>query len=200
MLPEFKNEIGELVAGKKRIIIVGASSGIGKEMASQLALDGHVVAITGRRAELLEEMRATFTGRIITDSFDIKKDDNQEHLKSLVKRLGGLDLLVISAGTGEVSKDLDWTIDKRTVDTNVNGFVEIANWAFNFFSRQDHGQLAVISSNGAIRGNSYAPAYNAAKAFQSTYCEGLSIKARRLRKNVVITCIGRALLIPKWHR
>ena len=73
MLPEFKNEIGELVAGKKRIIIVGASSGIGKEMASQLALDGHVVAITGRRAELLEEMRATFTGGLLPTVLILQK-------------------------------------------------------------------------------------------------------------------------------
>jgi short-subunit dehydrogenase len=183
------NETGGFVPGKKRIIIIGASSGIGKEMASIFALEGNLVAITGRRNELLEELRRSFDGRIITSCFDITKDNNTEHLESLVKRMGGLDLLVDSAGTGETSEDLTWEIDKRTIETNVNGFVEIANWAFNFFIQQGHGQLATISSIAAIRGNSRAPSYSASKAFQSNYFEGLSIKARRMKKDISVTCI-----------
>lgn len=183
------NETGAFVSGMKRIIIIGASSGIGKKMASILALQGNLVAITGRRNKLLEELRRSFSGRIITSCFDITKDNNPQHLESLVKRLGGLDILVISAGTGEPSKKLSWEIDKATVDTNVNGFIEIANWAFNYFARQDHGQLVTISSIAAIRGGSWAPAYNASKAFQSSYFEGLSVKAKKMQKNVSVTCI-----------
>ncbi|MGH2553047.1 MAG: SDR family NAD(P)-dependent oxidoreductase, partial [Chitinophagaceae bacterium] len=69
------------------------------------------------------------------------------------------------------------------------GFVEVANWSFNYFARQGHGQLVTISSLAAVRGGSWAPAYNASKAFQSNYCEGLSIKAGKMKSKISITCI-----------
>ena len=147
------------------------------------------IGISGRRLELLEEIKHQFPQQIEYECFDVTGKENISHLKSLVNKLGGLDILVISAGTGELSKELSWKIDKTTADTNVNGFIEIANWAFNFFARQDHGQLVTISSIAATRGGSWAPAYNASKAFQSSYFEGLSIKARRMRKNITVTCV-----------
>jgi len=183
------DETGGFIAGKERVIIIGASSGIGKALAKIYALDGCLVAISGRREHLLEEFRSSFSGRMITACFDITTADNISELESLVKRLGGLDLLIISAGTGEPSNDLSWTIDKMTVDTNVNGFVSIANWAFNYFMNQGYGHLTAISSIAAYRGGSYAPAYNASKSFQSNYLEGLAIKARRWKKDVIITNI-----------
>jgi short-subunit dehydrogenase len=174
---------------QKKIIIVGATSGIGKKMAELYIGKGHMVGITGRRLDLLQQIKQQFPQEVEYECFDVTEKENIRHIQSLIDKLNGLDILVISAGTGEVSKELDWKIDKRTIETNVNGFAEIANWTFNFFIKQDQGRLAVISSIGAVRGNSWAPAYNAAKAFQSTYFEGLAIKARRLKKNVSVTCI-----------
>src|SRR5688572_2911762 len=171
------------------VIIVGASSGIGRKLAELYAAKGYRIGITGRRMELLEQVQANYPGQVEIACFDVTKNANCENLESLVKKLGGLDTLIISAGGGDVSKELNWEIDKRTVDTNVNGFVEIANWAFNFFVRQGHGELAAISSIAANRGNGWAPAYSASKAFQSTYFEGLSIKARRMKKNISVTRI-----------
>ena len=183
------SEIGGFVNGMKKIIIVGASSGIGKEMAKQYALDGNIVAITGRREELLEEMRQSFGGRVIYSVFDVTRKNNIKHIEGLVQRLEGLDVLIYSSGIGEPSKDLNWQLDKLTVDTNVNGFIEIANWAFNYFIKQGNGRMAVISSVAANRGNSWAPAYGASKSFQSNYFEALAIKAYRMKKNIGITCI-----------
>lgn len=171
------------------VIIVGASSGIGRKLAELYAAKGWRVGITGRRMKLLEEIKKNFTNAIEIACFDVTQDLNRENLESLVKKLGGLDLLIISAGGGDVSKELNWEIDKRTVNTNVNGFVEIANWGFNFFVRQGYGQLATISSIAANRGNGWAPAYSASKAFQSIYFEGLAIKAKRMKKNISVTRI-----------
>ena len=191
------SEIGGFVEGKKRIIIVGASSGIGKEMARQYALDGNIVAITGRREELLEKMRRSFAGRIIYSVFDVTAANNIKHIEELVQRLNGLDILIYSSGVGGPSKDLEWQLDKLTVDTNVNGFIEIANWSFNYFIKQGHGSMAVISSIAANRGNSWAPAYGASKAFQSNYFEALAIKAKRMKKNIGITCIEPGFVATK---
>lgn len=174
---------------QQKIIIVGATSGIGRKMAEIYVEKGNRIGITGRRLELLEEIKQQFPKQVEYECFDVTGKQNTSNLESLVKRLNGLDILVISAGTGEVSKELSWEIDKRTVETNVNGFVEIANWAFNFFAKQGHGKLAAISSIAATRGNSWAPAYNASKAFQSIYFEGLSVKAKRLKKDIAITCV-----------
>jgi short-subunit dehydrogenase len=172
-----------------KIIIVGATSGIGRKMTELYAQKGYTVGITGRRKELLDEIQQNFPSQIQKECFDITGDQNIIHLEKLVKKLGGLDILVISAGGGDVSKELNWQLDKLTVDTNVNGFVEIANWGFNYFVKQNHGSLATISSIASLRGNSWAPAYSASKAFQSNYFEGLAIKATRMKKNIAVTSI-----------
>jgi short-subunit dehydrogenase len=174
---------------EKKIIIVGSTSGIGRRMAEIYAEKNSRVGVTGRRKEMLEEIQQQFPQQIEFECFDVVGNDNISHLVALVEKLGGLDILVISAGTGKPSKELSMEIDKLTVDTNVNGFVEMANWAFNYFEKQGHGHLAVISSVAAIRGGSWAPAYNASKSFQSSYCEGLSLKADRMGKNISVTCI-----------
>jgi short-subunit dehydrogenase len=184
----------------KKIIIVGASSGIGRRMAEFYAERRERVAITGRRLALLQEIKHQFPENIEYSCFDVTGEENIYHIQSLITKLGGLDILVISAGNGEVSKDLNWDIDKMTVDTNVNAFVEIANWSFNFFVTQGHGQLVTLSSIAATRGNSWAPAYSASKAFQSIYFEGLSIKAKRLKKDVTVTCIEPGFIKTKMAK
>ncbi|HET9747202.1 MAG TPA: SDR family NAD(P)-dependent oxidoreductase [Chitinophagaceae bacterium] len=171
------------------IVIIGATSGIGRKMAELYAQKGYKVGITGRRKELLEEIRTAYTDLIETECFDVTGKDNIVALESLVCKLGSLDTLVYSSGIGEPSKNLDWQLDKMMVDTNVNGFVEIANWTFNYFVKQGHGRMAVISSIAANRGNSWAPAYSASKSFQSNYFEALAIKAYRMKKDIGITCI-----------
>ena len=173
----------------KRIIIVGATSGIGRKMAELYAANGNIVGITGRRKELLDEIENLFPGKIKTECFDVTTHGNISSLITLIQKIGGMDVLVYSSGVGGPSKELDWQLDKLTVDTNVNGFVEIANWSFNYFIKQGHGSMAVISSIAANRGNSWAPAYGASKAFQSNYFEALAIKAKRMKKDIGITCI-----------
>ncbi|MDP4262946.1 MAG: SDR family NAD(P)-dependent oxidoreductase [Bacteroidota bacterium] len=172
-----------------KIIIVGATSGIGRKMAELYIRRDYKVGITGRRLELLEEIKQQFPQQVEFARFDITQPGSIAHLEMLVSKLDGLDILVISAGTGEPSKELSREIDKTTIDTNVNGFAEIANWAFNFFVKQGFGQLVTISSIAANRGNSQAPAYSASKAFQSIYFEGLAIKAAKLKKDIIVTCI-----------
>jgi len=173
----------------KKIIIIGATSGIGRKMAELYAAAGNIVGITGRRKELLDEIENMFPGKIKTECFDVTGNENIERLKRLIQKTGGVDILVYSSGVGEPSKKLEWRIDKPVVDTHVNGFIEISNWSFNFFIEQGEGHLAVISSIAANRGNSWAPAYAAAKAFQTTYYEGLSIKAERIKKKITVTAI-----------
>jgi short-subunit dehydrogenase len=173
----------------KKMIVVGASSGIGREVARLYAEEGNMVAVTGRRAALLEELRREFPEKVITGVFDVRLLDNPRQLDMLVEQMGGMDICLISAGLGTVSNDLNWEIENETFETNVSAFTQVSAWAFNYFVRQGHGQLANISSIASLRGNSHAPAYSASKAYQSVYFEGLRMKAMRLGVPLIITDI-----------
>jgi short-subunit dehydrogenase len=187
----------------RKIIIIGASSGIGKEMALLYASRGERVAITGRRAGLLEEIRQVYPERIITRCFDVTLTDNREHLENLIEELGGMDLLIYNAGYGESSRELVWEIERVTIQTNVDGFGALLNYAFNWFCRQGYGQIALTSSVAALRSNSWAPAYSASKAYMSNYAEGLQIKALRLKKDIIVTDIRPGFVntkMLKWDK
>lgn len=166
----------------RRVIIIGATSGIGLELAKLFIKAGDKVGVTGRRCHLLNDLQTQFPSQVATECFDVMGHDNIVHLKSLIEKMHGLDILIYNSGYGEVSKSLDWQIDKQTTLTNVNGFVEIVNYAFNYFVKQGNGQIAATSSIAAIRENSAAPAYSASKAYMSTYLAGLYLKAVRIRR------------------
>jgi short-subunit dehydrogenase len=172
----------------KNAIVVGASSGIGAALAKFLAADGYAVGITGRRVELLKKIESETTSKLYIKSFDIVKTAIvTNHLDELVKTMGGLDLLVICSGTGEENLILDFAVEKNTIDTNINGFTAIADWAFNYFSKQNGGHLVAITSIAGLRGNQYAPAYNASKAYQINYMEGLRQKAVKNNLKIYLT-------------
>ena len=183
----------------RKVIIIGASSGIGRTLACLYANAGWTVGVTGRRKELLMALQQEFAvdqargaenaERIIVEDFDTMGNENIAHLESLVNKLGSLDLLIYNSGYGEVTENLDWEVDRKIVCTNVNGFIEITNWAFNYFHRKGAGHIAATSSVGGNRGSSYAPAYSASKAFMSNYMEGLYLKAGRLKVKIYITDI-----------
>src|SRR6185436_15433283 len=118
---------------------------------------------------LLDQFQLDYPERIYVSNFDVRGEENIAALTSLIDKMGGMDLLIYNSGFGDPSKTLDWELDKVTYETNVKGFIEIANFAFNYFVKQGHGHFAATSSIASIRGNSWAPAYSASKAFQSVY-------------------------------
>src|SRR5690554_2584678 len=174
----------------KKAIIVGATSGIGKELAQLLVTHNYKVGITGRRTVLLEEQKSQNPNAYITRTFDVTDTTViEENLNALVTELGGLDLLIISSGTGAINLKLDFEIEKRTIDTNVSGFTCVADWGFNYFQNQKSGHLVAISSIAGLRGSGVAPSYYATKAFQINYLEGLRQKAKQIKQPIYITDI-----------
>lgn len=174
----------------QKAIVIGATSGIGKGLARLLAENGYKVGITGRRTELLEALKAENPGSFVSSSFDITWTENiPQKMEELVNELGGLDLLVLSSGTGDLNKNLSFEKEKHTIDTNVTGFTAVADWTFNYFQQQKRGHFTVISSIAGLRGGRQAPAYNASKAYQINYLEALRQKAGNLKIPIVITDI-----------
>lgn len=174
----------------KKAIIVGASSGIGKELAFTLARNDYEVGLMARRVELLQAIQKEIPTKTYFGFLDISQtSDAIERLQNMIKEMEGTDLIIINSGTGYLNPELDWLKEQRTLDVNVYGFCALAGVAFNYFSKQGHGHLVGISSIGALRGNDIAPAYNASKAFMSNYLEGMRKKAFKNRLQIVVTDI-----------
>jgi len=168
-----------------KAIVIGASSGIGKAISELLVKNGHLVGITGRRENNLLEIQKTSPENIVVKNFDCTENSAIEKLDELVVELGGLDLVIFSSGIGEFNEDLDFEIEKETINLNVLAFTKICTWAYTYFHKQGFGHLACISSIAGLRGNKTAPSYNASKAYQINYLEGLRQKSNKT--NVIIT-------------
>ena len=174
----------------KKAIVLGATSGIGKELAILLSDNGYRVAITGRREELLNEIVNSSNQNIISQATDLTDTNSiPEILNKLISDLGGLDLVVISSGCGDINRDLDFSIEKRTIDLNVSGFTATIDHIYNYFSPLKQGHIVAITSVMGLRGSCAAPAYSATKAYQINYLEGLRQRAFVQKNNVIITDI-----------
>ena len=172
----------------KKAIVIGATSGIGKELAKTLSEQGYVVGITGRRKHLLEQLQTDLPADSFARDFDISNTNHAiQSLQGLIDEMEGVDLIVISAGTGSIDPDLPWNKEKETIEVNVSGFTAMANVSIHHFIKQGYGHLVGISSIAALRGGADAPAYNASKAFVSNYLQGLRYKVNKSDLPISIT-------------
>ena len=177
-------------ANRKKAIVVGATSGIGRELAITLINRNYLVGITGRRSENLNEIFRQYPQSTFTSTFDITETQMIDpSLDGLVEELGGLDLLILSSGYGDINENLDVKIEIDTIETNVTGFTTVAIQAYKYFQNQGYGHFAAITSIAGLRGGRSAPSYNASKAYQINYLEALRQKANKEGKQIHITDI-----------
>jgi short-subunit dehydrogenase len=172
----------------KKAIVIGATSGIGKSIADMFVRQHYQVGIAGRRLDLLEAAKDRCPDNIVYRQLDVQNSASIEPVcNELVQELGGLDVLVISAGIGEANKHLDSSIENKVIATNIQGFTGVATWGMRYFKNQGYGHLVNISSIAGLRGNGLAPSYNATKAFQINYLEGLRLNAVKSGTQVYVT-------------
>lgn len=173
----------------KRAIVIGASSGIGREVAKLLLADGWLVGIAARREDLLMEVKAINPGMIEVMRIDVTAADAQERLLELAKRLGGVNLFVYCSGIGKQNPELDTGVELTTVDVNVKGFAAMVGTIFNYMAENLGGDIAVISSIAGTKGLGVAPSYSATKAFQNTYIQALEQLSNMRRLHIRFTDI-----------
>lgn len=162
----------------KKILIIGATSGLGRGIAETYIRRGGEVGVMGRRQELLDQLVAMGEGRVRAAACDVTAEDAPARVAALVREMGGVDCLVLSAGVGRQNPALDYALERPTLLTNVVGWTAIIDWAYNYFLAQGHGHLVAISSIASLRGLAPAPAYSATKAFQAHYLEALRQRAK----------------------
>lgn len=181
---------------------MGATSGIGQEVARLLAANGYEVGIAGRREERLVQMAQATPGIVAYRQIDVTKEDAPTELHKLIEELGGMDLYFHSSGIGWENVALDTDKELKTVETNGMGFVRMVSAAYNWFAelraeeaeqrasgKERKARIACITSIARTRGLGAAPAYSATKRMQAHYLECLSQQARMRHLNIGITDI-----------
>ena len=184
----------------KNALIIGATSGIGKELSKLLVADNYKVVITGRREKLLNDLQNSNPEKYIVKVQDVTDLNScEKHNKFLAqvfmmiyllkKELKTLDLVVYSSGVGEPNYKLEWEVELPTLQTNVLAAAKIYGLAYNLFREQGFGHLVGITSIASIRGNRHVPSYFASKAFQASYLESLWMKGKRSKAKIYVTDI-----------
>jgi len=173
----------------KKAIIVGASSGIGFELARQLLAEGWQLGVAARREDRLKALQAEAPNCITTAVIDITADDAGSRLLSLVDQLGGMDLYVHVSGIGKQNRTLEPDIELQTVETNALGFTRMVGAAYRYFAEKGKGHITAITSIAGTKGLGPAPAYSATKALQASYLEALEQQAHQRGLDICFTDI-----------
>jgi NADP-dependent 3-hydroxy acid dehydrogenase YdfG len=182
-----------------KAVIVGASSGIGLEVARLFIQRGWTVGVAARRLDLLQTI-----GAADVEQIDVTSADAPDKLMRLVERMGGMDLFFYASGIGKQNRELTPDIELATVETNGLGFTRMIGCAYRYFAQQGRGHIAAITSIAGTKGLGPAPAYSATKAMQNVYLQALEQQANARRLDIRFTDIrpgfvDTALLSGSFH-
>ena len=177
------------------IVIIGATSGIGKALFLKYASGDNRIGIVGRREKLLNELSRQHPSKIIVAKADVANvEDIEQAISALLKELVHFDLVNMCAGIGDINTTLDFAIERPTIDTNVVGWTYVIDRLYCIFEQQGFGHLVAITSAGGLRGESAAPAYSATKAYQINYMEAIRKKAFKNSGCITVTDIRPGLV------
>ena len=168
----------------KRAIVIGASSGIGCEVAKLLIEQGWTVGTAARRVELMKNL-----GTAAIEQIDVTRPEATEALQRLISRVGGMDLFFYASGIGWQNRELKEDIELATLQTNGVGFTRMIGEAYRFFAEKGCGHIAAITSIAGTKGLGPAPAYSATKAMQNVYLQALEQQAHSRGLDICFTDI-----------
>jgi short-subunit dehydrogenase len=187
---------------RKNILITGASSGLGEEMARQFAALGRNLALCARRTESLEHLRDELTAAHPGITVSIAALDVNDHdavftvFHGFADELGTIDRVIVNAGLGKGQPigTGGFHANKQTAETNFVGALAQCEAAMEIFRDQRAGHLVLISSVSALRGfPGNVTTYAATKAGVSSLAEGI-------RADVLRTPIKVSAILPGYIR
>ncbi|OUO53173.1 oxidoreductase [Parabacteroides sp. An277] len=173
----------------KRIMIIGATSGIGRATALLFIEKGWTVGVAGRRKEKLEELRDLAPERVFAETIDITQPDAPDRFHALIQLMHGMDVFLLCSGVGSQNAALLPSIELATIRTNVEGFARMLCTAWDYFRAQGEGHIAVVSSIAGTKGLGVAPSYSATKCFQNCYLDALAQLAHMQHLSIYFTDI-----------
>jgi 3-oxoacyl-[acyl-carrier protein] reductase len=172
----------------RKILITGASQGIGAALVEQARAAGHQVTFTGRDRARLDALAAKTGGHgLVADV--TSGADNQRTVDEALTRMGGLDVLVNNAGYAYRAEigSLDVAAMRTMFETNVFGLVDITNRVVPHLKAQALGDIVNIASTSGMKGAATATAYAASKwAVRGiTQCWQAELRPHNIR----VTCV-----------
>ncbi len=178
------------------VVITGASSGIGRALAVEMAGRGYALGLAARRVALLEKLRDELqakygTGvRIELAALDICQVASvAPTLQDLFARLGGIDTIVVNAGANDVTYVGGGDLQKEInlIQTNLAGAIATIGAATEHFLKRGRGHIVSVSSLASLQPIASQAAYCASKAGLSMYVNSARVELRR--KGITVTDI-----------
>lgn len=176
--------MGNKTEQMKRAIVIGASSGIGQEVAKLLISQGWTVGVAARRIERMQGI-----GAIAVEQIDVTTGEATTALERLINKTGGMDLFFYASGIGKQNRELSEDIELATLETNGVGFTRMIGAAYRYFACHGGGHIAAITSIAGTKGLGPAPSYSATKALQNVYLQALEQQANSRGLNIRFTDI-----------
>ena len=176
--------MGNKTEQTKRAIVIGASSGIGQEVAKLLISQGWTVGVAARRIERMQGI-----GAVAVEQIDVTTGEATTALERLINKTGGMDLFFYASGIGKQNRELSEDIELATLETNGVGFTRMIGAAYRYFACHGGGHIAAITSIAGTKGLGPAPSYSATKALQNVYLQALEQQANSRGLNIRFTDI-----------
>ena len=179
----------------KSILITGASSGIGKAVAFEMAKRGYSLALTARRQAELEDIRTEILQQNPSAVVEVRSLDVTDYeavfatIRDLANTLSGLDIVFVNAGVGfnEPIGVGEFEKSRKTIEVNLLGAMATVDAAIGHFLERDSGHIVGVSSVAAYRGMPTDGSYGASKAGLSNYLEALRVEV--YDKNIDVTVL-----------
>ena len=167
--------MGEQMLDGSRIVVVGASTGIGREVGIQAARAGAAVAFAARRIDLLQGAVEAAGGKSFVVACDVRVEEQCTRvIDEAVERFGGLDAVVYASGKSPLVRfgDADGAIWRDVLETNVIGAAMVTRAALPYLEASS-GRLLLLSSSGVGRPYPGLIAYSTSKAALNEFARGL---------------------------
>lgn len=170
---------------RRNILITGASSGLGEEMARQFVAKGHNLVLTARREDRLKALQDELLAAHPAATVLIRRLDVNDHaavfevFRAVDDEIGGLDRIIVNAGIGKGAPLGTGRFDANleTAQTNFVAVLAQAEAALELFRARNAGHLVLVSSVAGVRGLPKAvTTYAATKAAVATLAEGLQLE------------------------
>ncbi|MDE7413621.1 MAG: SDR family NAD(P)-dependent oxidoreductase [Muribaculaceae bacterium] len=180
----------------KKILIMGASSGIGLRVAEEFASRGVRVGLAGRNTEPLKALKEKYPMAVVWDRIDINEEEAPRRMLDLIERMGGMDIYFHVSGIGYENPNLDPTQEVAIINTNATGFARMLSTAYRYFKEmRKPGQIVGLTSVAGTNGIGRMSAYSSSKKCAQTYMVALEQRANAEELDIKFTDIR-----PGWIR
>ncbi|MDE6697635.1 MAG: SDR family NAD(P)-dependent oxidoreductase [Muribaculaceae bacterium] len=180
----------------KKILIMGASSGIGLAVAEALASRGVKIGLAARHTTELRALKEKYPDNVEYESIDVTHNDGPKKMEELIDKMGGMDIYFHVAGIGYSNPTLDPHREAEMIATNAAGFARMVSAAYGYFrDNMRKGQIVALTSVAGTNGIGDMAAYSASKKCAQTYLVALEQLARKEKVDITFTDIR-----PGWIR